>query len=247
MRKFLLFSLILHKLSLRKMKIKQIIALFCLLALPMTAFCDIAPKAVYLDTEGNEMSSTDEFTAEAPLHVHFYANASFLDPGSSLEWHFSHTGVGGQTSITRYGDETEYDFTVSGLTVVKLYVRLDNELVDSAEIRVTISESFLNMPNAFSPNDDGVNEIYRAKQPNGYKSIVEFHAYIFNRWGQKLYEWTDISKGWDGTYKGSPVKEGVYFVLVKARGADGRDYNIKRDVTLMRRKNDFSSNSTTTP
>jgi gliding motility-associated-like protein len=63
---------------------------------------------------------------------------------------------------------------------------------------------------------------------------VEFRAYIFNRWGQKLYEWTDVSKGWDGTYKGSPVKEGVYFVLVKARGADGREYNIKKDVNLLR-------------
>jgi gliding motility-associated-like protein len=244
MRKFLLFSLILHKLSLRKMKFRQIIALLCLLALPVTAFCTLSPKAVYYDNKGNELSSTDEFTAEAPLHVQFYANATDLNAGATLEWRFRHTGSDGESVITRYGDETEFDFTASGLTVVRVYERLDDELVDSAEIRVTISESFLNMPNAFSPNDDGVNDIYRAKQPDGYKSIVEFHAYIFNRWGQKLFEWTDISKGWDGTYNGSPVKDGVYFVLVKARGADGRDYNIRRDITLMRRKNDFTTNST---
>lgn len=65
-------------------------------------------------------------------------------------------------------------------------------------------------------------------------SLTEFHAYIFNRWGQKLYEWNDPAGGWDGTYKGKPVKDGVYFCLVKAKGVDGKTYNIKKDVNLLR-------------
>lgn len=92
--------------------------------------------------------------------------------------------------------------------------------------------SSLLMPNAFSPNGDGINDIYKAK--SGYQNITEFHAYIFNRWGQKLFEWTDPATGWDGTYKGSPVKDGVYFCLVKAKGADGKIYNFKKDVNLLR-------------
>ena len=88
------------------------------------------------------------------------------------------------------------------------------------------------MPNAFSPNGDGINDVYKAKK--GWQSITEFHAYIFNRWGQKLYEWSDPDGGWDGTYKGKEVKQGVYFCLVKAKGADGRNYNIKTDVNLLR-------------
>ena len=88
------------------------------------------------------------------------------------------------------------------------------------------------MPNAFSPNGDGVNDIYRAKTE--YKSIIQFHAYIFNRWGQKLFEWTDPAEGWDGTYKGHAVKDGVYYCLVKAKGADGRVFNIRTDVNLIR-------------
>ena len=99
-------------------------------------------------------------------------------------------------------------------------------------ISVSISESKLEMPNAFSPNGDGINDIYKAK--DGYQSLVEFHAYIFNRWGQKLFEWTDPSQGWDGTYNGKDVKQGVYFVLVKAKGADGRTFTIRRDVNLLR-------------
>jgi gliding motility-associated-like protein len=227
------------------MKIKHFLAIFCLSAVPMTAFCTLEPTAVYYDKDGNENKAVanDDIKGEAPLHVLFYANASDLEAGSSVEWHFQHTGTGGTSQYTRYGDDVEFDFTQSGKTVCTVYQRLNDELVDSASITVTISESFLNMPNAFSPNDDGINDIYRAKQPDGYKSIVEFHAYIFNRWGQKLYEWTDISKGWDGKYKGSPVKDGVYYVLVKARGADGVEYNIKRDITLMRNKNDYATGS----
>ena len=52
---------------------------------------------------------------------------------------------------------------------------------------VSIYESKLEFPNAFSPNGDGINDIFKAK--DGYKSITEFHATVFNRWGQKLYTW----------------------------------------------------------
>ena len=43
-----------------------------------------------------------------------------------------------------------------------------------------------------------------------------------------------MSKGWDGTYNGHPVKEGVYFALIKAKGADGKEYNFRKDVNLLR-------------
>ncbi len=95
----------------------------------------------------------------------------------------------------------------------------------------TVLTSTLVVPNAFSPNHDQINDIFKVKS---YQNIVEFHAYIFNRWGQKLYEWTNIDGGWDGTYRGNDVKQGTYFVLVKAKGADGETYNIRKDVNLLR-------------
>lgn len=52
--------------------------------------------------------------------------------------------------------------------------------------------------------------------------------------GQKLYSWTDPAGGWDGTFNGKAVADGVYFVNVKAKGADGRVYHIRRDVNLLR-------------
>ena len=100
--------------------------------------------------------------------------------------------------------------------------------------------STLVMPNAFSPNDDQINDVYKVKS---YQNIVEFRAYIFNRWGQKLFEWTNIDDGWDGKYRGNDVKQGTYFVLVKAKGADGQTYNIRKDVILLRGYTEGTSTS----
>ena len=179
------------------------------------AWATINPKAYYTK-DGEEVVDSVAVTGEAPLLVRFEANASDLEAGSTLEWRFVHNGVDGQNTYVRYEENPEHTFTESGLTRVTLIVRYQEEVVDSASINVTISESHLEMPNAFSPNDDG---------------------------GQKLYEWTNIDEGWDGTYNGSPVKDGVYFVLVNARGADGKEYNIRRDVNLIRRHNDDTNNS----
>ncbi len=207
--------------------------------LSIGAFADIELKATYIDKDGNEITATSDFTAEAPLHVTFTSNATSLEAGATIEWRIRHKTSG--LSVTRYETDTEYTFTEAGMNTISLLVKQNDEVVDSAGIIITISESNLEMPNAFSPNGDGTNDIYRAKP--GYKSIVEFHAYIFNRHGQKLYDWTNIAEGWDGTYNGSPVKDGVYFVYVKARGADGIEYNIRRDVNLIR---DFNNVYSTT-
>ena len=103
----------------------------------------------------------------------------------------------------------------------------DSVASDSTDVLTSI----LVMPNTFTPNNDQINDVYNVKS---YQNIVEFHAYIFNRWGQKLYEWTNLEGGWDGTYRGNDVKQGTYFVLVKAKGADGQTYNIRKDVNLLR-------------
>ena len=65
---------------------------------------------------------------------------------------------------------------------------------------IRITESELKVPNAFSPNGDGVNDVFRVK----HKSLVRFNAYVFNRWGQELYRWglQNIDAGWDGTAHG---------------------------------------------
>ena len=219
------------------MKQRIIMVLLMLGWLATETFADITITAIYTEN-GDEVRKTEDFDGEAPLQVRFEAEVTDIDAGWTLEWRFSHEGASGSSSLTRYEESPEYTFVDAGKTTVTVYVSLQNEYVDSAKIGVTIFDSILEMPNAFTPNGDGANDTYSAKK--NHRSIVEFHAYIFNRWGQKLYEWTDVNGEWDGTYNGHPVKDGVYFVLVNARGADGKEYNIRRDVNLIRRHNEYS-------
>lgn len=211
----------------------------------------ISPTATYVTDEGEEENSN--MSGNAPLVGRFQANPQNVgEYSANYEWRFT---IDGESTpyLTRYEENTEYTFTKAGTHNIVVYATFINgndtiaytqEYWDEiGPMRVTISESKLEMPNAFSPNGDGINDIYKAK--DGYQSIIEFHAYIFNRWGQKLCEWDDPAGGWDGKYNGKDVKQGVYFVLVKAKGADGRTFNIRRDVNLLRGYTEESGTSTT--
>lgn len=218
--------------------------LLLVLCTTLQAYADevptIDPQATFTTDEGEETGTS--YSGSAPLMVVFHANAENVGMYTPhYEWRFTKEGET-QPYLVRYEEETEYTFTEAGSHRIVLYATFinGNDTIaytkdywqDAQPLTIQISESKLEMPNAFSPNGDGINDIYRAK--NNYQSIVEFDAYIFNRWGQKIYEWHDPAGGWDGKFNGKDVKQGVYFVLVKAKGADGRKYNIKKDVNLLR-------------
>lgn len=228
------------------MKKKCILSLFTLILVSLSAAAQtVSPKAIYTDSLGvtNEVTSITD--AQAPLEVTFKANPSGLGSNTaSYEWHFRReTGTNKlEEMFVRYEEDTQYTFNESGTYSVLLKATLDDgSEIDPDSIKITISDSWLEFPNAFTPNGDGLNDTYHAKA--GYRSIISFKATIINRWGQKLFSWDDPAKGWDGKYRGSDCKEGVYFVIVKARGADGKDYNIRKDVNLLRHYIDGGSTS----
>ena len=205
----------------------------------------VNPQAYYVNSDNVQQETRSITDGQAPLDVTFRSNPSGMDDYTpSYEWHFrrQRQNEPQRELFVRYEEDTQYTFTESGTYTIVQKTRLEQDGIelDSVAITIVISDSRLEFPNAFSPNDDKQNDVFKAKDgkdgdtSGGYKNIIEFHAYIFNRWGQKLFEWTDISEGWDGTYRGSPVKDGVYFLLCRAKGADGKEYNIRKDVNLLR-------------
>lgn len=208
-----------------------------------TTIPTISPSATYTDSNGDEQTSTS-ITESAPLTVTFISGAENTDGWTShYEWHFYRDNERDNPYLVRYEETTNVTFNDAGNHHVELWATFVNGndtvaytndywATGGTPIIVAISESKLEFPNAFSPNGDGINDIFKAKE--GYKSIVEFQATIFNRWGQKIYSWSDPAGGWDGTFHGKDVKQGVYYVQVKAKGADGRKFNIRRDVNLLR-------------
>ena len=217
------------------MKKKFILSFFILFLTSLTVGAQqvtpkVSPKASYVDSKGltQEVTSIDD--GQAPLEVTFTANPSGMDDYSpSYEWHFRRLegNSGYEELFVRYEEDTQYTFNESGtyLVVLKTDVGDEDVVVDSAEIKIFVAESWLEFPNAFSPNGDGINDVYKAKRD--YKSIVEFHAYIINRWGQRLFDWTDISKGWDGTYRGKVATAGVYIYVVAMKDGEMRKGTIE--------------------
>jgi|GEM_PF-7114899 len=72
------------------------------------------------------------------------------------------------------------------------------------------------VPNAFSPNGDGLNDRF---EPKG-AYIAEADMLIFNRWGQKVFECHNLTRGWDGTYRSQDAPAGVYTYFIQTHGSD---------------------------
>jgi gliding motility-associated-like protein len=104
--------------------------------------------------------------------------------------------------------------------------------VDTAVLVVNVTpnpKSFF-VPNAFTPNRDGVNDIFKAYG----SSIQEIDLRVFNQWGQQLWETRDPEKGWDGTYSGHDQPVGVYIYVVRAVLYGGQVITKRGTVNLIR-------------
>lgn len=103
---------------------------------------------------------------------------------------------------------------------------------DSALVHINVEyESVSDMPNAFSPNGDGLNDVFKI-QNYKYEKLLSFK--IFNRYGQLVYDGADGEEGWDGTINGKPAPADVYYYLVRMVLPGAIEKNLKGDVTLIR-------------
>lgn len=202
-------------------------------------FPSVDPQAAYITAEGEEI---DDASSEqnAPLKATFTANPSDVgNYAARYEWKIYRAGKEDNPIVHRFEENLEYTFTQSGTFYVQLYATftLGDDIITYPEegeenpIQVVISKSALEFPNAISPNNDRFNDELKPKE--GYQSIVEFHATVFNRWGQEIYSWDNVDGEWDGKWNGHTVKDGVYYLVVKALGADGKKYNIRKAINVI--------------
>lgn len=101
---------------------------------------------------------------------------------------------------------------------------------------VNIGDSQLLCPNAFTPNGDGINDVWRV----AYRSIIDFKCWIFDRYGKQVYHYDNPDGGWDG----HGAKPGVYYYVIQATGADGKKYKKSGDINILRYTGNTSSSST---
>lgn len=94
----------------------------------------------------------------------------------------------------------------------------------------TCDEPFVYVPNAFTPNGDGENDVLYVRS-----LIVDDILFrIFDRWGELVYESTTMHAGWDGTFKGKKLDPDVYDYYLEGNCIDGQEFLIKGNITLIR-------------
>lgn len=159
--------------------------------------------------------------------------------------------------LKRQESVTEYEFTDEGNYKVKFdwsYREKDSvnavpvQVASSDSVTFTIDGSEIRLYNAFSPNGDGINDVYKIYA----RSIVSMKIAIFNRWGQTIKTVSGkidevlpddaepesdggfLFEVWDGKHNGDIVNDGVYFINVQAVGAGGKVYEKRADINVLK-------------
>ncbi len=139
----------------------------------------------------------------------------FMD---SYIWSTGQTGP--QTTATDQGF-----YVLTGTNECGVYV-------DSAYL--TAEVCVIEFPNVFTPDGDGPNPVWTSlQQPNGFKT---FKVTIFNRWGNTMYEYDQVTGSWDGTTNGTAAADGVYFYSVVAETKNGREITKQGFFHLIRKQ-----------
>ena len=101
----------------------------------------------------------------------------------------------------------------------------------SDQIVVTAGLCRLLLPNSFTPNGDGINDIFKVKYPFPVK---EFQFSIYNRYGEKIFETADMQKGWDGTYGSVKQETGSYIWVIRIVELNGVVESNTGTITILR-------------
>jgi len=108
----------------------------------------------------------------------------------------------------------------------------NNCFTENYELNIDVIESYeLDVPTAFTPNGDGVNDVIYVNG-HGIRTLLEFR--IFNRWGNQVFYTDDIRNGWDGKYKGKIQNIDSYAYVVVVEMWDGRTLTKKGTINLLR-------------
>jgi len=176
----------------------------------------------------DSLSITDSITLNDCYGTGDYgAVAAYIAGGTQPYSYLWSTGAGANTPA------------ITGLQngIYTLWVKDANNCADSSTYDVAYNDCCTPwLPDAFTPNGDGKDDIYRFRFV-GDMYIVRFS--IYNRFGQEVYNFTnsaDLNQGWDGKFLGVPAEMGVYYYYAKIICGNKRDHikELKGDVTLIR-------------
>lgn len=188
------------------------------------------------DTTSTVVTISDYFTGDFtfeqqncyPQKVNFVGTAS-SPPGTTPSWSWD---LGDGSTETQPSFTHEYTSTGTFNVTLIAYVAGSVNCFDTIQAKsISITkDGNLFIPNTFSPNGDGHNDLFRVRG----MAHPFFYLSVYNRWGELIFESKDQDTGWDGTYKGMKVDPGVYGYYLKAGCEQEDEVFRKGNVTLIR-------------
>ena len=141
-------------------------------------------------------------------------------------------------SQTAYVDKESHE-DIDGEYVFRIIaVSFDTAVTSTSNEITLIGSSLVWIPNAFSPNEDDHNPVFRPSAQFMYLlhdgTYREYEMIIYNRWGEELFSTNDLKEGWDGTYNGKDCEMESYLYHIRISGLDRVVYDKKGLVRLMR-------------
>ena len=186
-----------------------------------------------MDTAINSVTVSDY-----PIAEFTWAPATGVMTGDVVN--FTNQSTGSGSWVWNFGDNTgfstdenpQHTFLAEGTFEVSLWATNATGCTDSVSYFLAVEDSEVRPPKAptgFSPDGDGTNDTFIVR--GGPFEEIDFTVY--NDWGEQVFNTTDPTEGWDGTFKGQDAPQGVYIYTVKAT-VDGVDYTRSGKVTLIR-------------
>ena len=192
---------------------------------------DTKKREVFKDLISIEPSPIADFTFSPDNPDNFNPEVEFTDLSSGADrwfWDFD----GRATSILQ---DPVYSFPDTGQQAVTLIVTHPSGCQDSITQIVDVEPKVtFFMPNAFTPNDDSVNDVFKGK---GFlRGFKEYNMQIWNRWGEMIFESNDPEEGWNGLLgnNGRRAPGGLYLYYITLKGPRGETTQYKGYATLVR-------------
>lgn len=200
-----------------------------------------------------EPSPQSDLSSTVHLQVESTDKSMKLDWGAGKQWinkvqYYElqvkkHSNAGFQTINTVSNDKTTYiddaPHTDADTTLTyRVKAHASNGLVTASNTASESQPSIIHVPNAFTPNRDGLNDEFKVKgqalRNMDGQGLSEFKMAIYNQWGEKVFLSKDPQKGWDGTNsKGESLNPDTYIYVIHAVTRSGQNFSKKGEVRLL--------------
>lgn len=188
------------------------------------------------NANGSSTSITQQITVVNPPNVNAGPDQTIIQGTTTTLSAIAGNGTGNFIwqpfeDVTCFSCPATTTYPLNETTTFVVFYEQSGGCQSSDTVTVFVEESFgFGIPNSFSPNGDGVNDVLFVRGSN----ITRMNFVVYNRYGEEMFSTTDQSKGWDGTKNGRELNAGVFGYYLEVFQLDGTRHEVKGDVTMVR-------------